>query len=429
MLNIDPLYLVINLILLFIFASMGRFVAKGGSYKYSSSVCIIAFTLVLGARYMRGNDYEHYIDVFNHRTEADQHLFTWLNDFLTSVGINAYGAYFVYAFIFSTSLFFFLRHYKAYAAYIFPISLIALIFFHEYMIRQELSFSFIFLIADQLLNIEKTSNEIDNKDSKNAYRFKNDDDFIEEEQNTTPLQAERVEDNDITHSHSKMSITWKNITLCLIFITCAISIHTANLFVIIAILVFWLTMRSQTIPYYFSIPLILFGALFLNKFLNFDNIAPYISLLQGTDDKFDAYIEKSDYWFSKEGASEIYTRNSIIQFLELWGYGALLWISDRMSKQINFGPLFASTLNTIIIGSFVMMTFRELEIIHRMGYVLTTLWFLPLSICLYHMKDFVFNIREKVLLIGLVWWIYEYLKYLFLRNDGMTSFLWDMGTF
>lgn len=433
MFNIDPLYIFINLVLLLIFVSMGRYAEKGGSYKFASGVCIIAFTLVLGSRYMRGNDYAHYIEVFNRRTEADQHLFTWLNDFLAVIGINAYGSFFVYAFIFSCSLFYLLRRYKPYAAYMFPLALIALIFFHEYMIRQALGFSFVFMFIDQLLTLEGYS-KVNMADGDEPYESLGQDECVNSkfpaESYFVSLADESQQlaetyPHDVKMQESKR----KSYFLCILFVVCTMSVHTANMIVIGLVAFFALLMRRRTIPFYVAIPSMLVCSLFINKIIDFDVIAPYVNLLQGTNTKFDTYIENSDYWFGEEGVSNAYTRKIYILYLELWGYSVLFWLADRMSRHMDLGYVFATLLNITIVGSLIMMTFRELEIIHRIGYVLTMLWFIPLSICLYHLKDFEFKIWEKIPLLGLFWWLYEYIKYLFMRTDGMTSFLWDMQIF
>lgn len=427
MLNIDILYLTINLLLLYIFCRMGWYVTKGLNYSTAASVCVAAFTFVLGSRYLRSHDYAHYIDVFNRRTEADQHLFTWLNDFLAVVGINGYGAFYVYALIFSTCLFFLLRRYQKYAAYIFPIALIALIVFHESMIRQALSFSFVFLFIDQLISIENANNITTKNDNENEYYSEsgNMELYPYEPYDTDSLLQTK---EDITNSiKGDQSKNWKHIALCALFALCTISVHTANILIIGLILLFWLTTKKMTIPFYISIPLILLSAIVLNKVLKIELIAPYLQLIQGNDAKLDSYIEKSDYWFGEEGASDKYTRSGIILMLELWGYSAMFWLCDKMSKQINLNSTFAISLNSLIIGSIIMITFRELEIINRMGYVLSLLWFIPLSMSLYHIRDFQFKAWEKLLLMGLVWWVYEYIKYLVMRNEGMTLFLWDMS--
>lgn len=401
---------------------MGRFAAKGGNYKFSSGVCIVAFTFVLGSRYMRGNDYAHYVDVFNRRTEEAQRLFTWLNDFLSAIGFNGYGAFSVYALIFSTCLFYLLRRFKEYAAYMFPFALIALITFHESMIRQALSFSFVFLFLDQLLNIEsKTDRYAENGEECELYDKAEDIDSSYAESDSKDFLSQTNE--ELIRTSYRNAIL--HILLCTFFAICAFSVHSANIIIIGILLIFWIVTNKNTIPFYISIPLILLSALVLNKVLKIEIIAPYLQLLQGSDAKLDGYLERSDYWFGEEGASDQYTRSGIILTLELWGYCALFWLSDRISKYINLSSTFATALNSLIIGSIIMLTFRELEIVNRMGYVLSVLWFIPLSISLYHIREFQFNFWEKLFLIGLAWWIYEYLKYLFMRNDDMTLFLWD----
>lgn len=63
--NFDLDYLIINIILLSCFAYCGNRISKGAPYKSATLPCILLFTLVQGCRYMRGNDYQHYIEVFN----------------------------------------------------------------------------------------------------------------------------------------------------------------------------------------------------------------------------------------------------------------------------------------------------------------------------------------------------------------------------
>lgn len=419
MLSLDPTYIIINLLLLFLFIRAGQYVANNGNYKFATAICTLAFTFVQGMRYMRGNDYIHYVSVFNERTESNQVLFTIINDILAALGINAYASFSVYALIFIVCLFWFFRNYKEYAAFLFPLSLIALIFFNEYMIRQALSFSFVFLFLDQLFSIKGRTNNTDIED------------IIYDVPNTVNSSITIPEEEFEPQGEGENSILThkKNLILCILFTVMATSIHTANIFPITLIFLFWLFAGSHTIPYYISIPLLLFSAFLFDKIVSLDSIMPYIMLLEGSNDKFDQYIDAYSSWFGEEALKDQYTRNEIILYLEIWGNAALFWLGDRISKKLLFKSDYSTLFNTYIIGTLFLFAFRNFELLNRMGFVLSLFWFFVLSIGLFHLHDIKLKIFEKAFLFGLVWWTYEYLKYLFMRTDHMTQFLWDIPQF
>ena len=81
--HFDIIYIILNLLLLFIFWYGGLRISKGDNYWKNAILCIVAFTLVLGLRYGRGNDYHHYVYIYvNGYTEGTQRAFVWLNSFL-----------------------------------------------------------------------------------------------------------------------------------------------------------------------------------------------------------------------------------------------------------------------------------------------------------------------------------------------------------
>ena len=99
--NFDLDYLIINIILLSCFAYCGNRISKGAPYKSATLPCILLFTLVQGCRYMRGNDYQHYIEVFNGDTpDTTGFLFIGINDTAKLLGFNAYSVFLIYSFVF-----------------------------------------------------------------------------------------------------------------------------------------------------------------------------------------------------------------------------------------------------------------------------------------------------------------------------------------
>jgi len=94
MLNIDLDYLILNILLLLCFAHYGNKISKGLPYKFAVLPCILLFTLIQGCRYMRGNDYQHYTEVFNGDIpDTTGFLFIGINDTAKLLGFNAYSVF------------------------------------------------------------------------------------------------------------------------------------------------------------------------------------------------------------------------------------------------------------------------------------------------------------------------------------------------
>ena len=147
MFNIDFVYILINILLLLIFYYTGKEIAKGKSYWDNAILCIIAFTLALGLRYGRGDDYFHYQDFYVYGyDEGQQIVFTWINTISKWMGVGSYYCFLVYSFIEIVCAMIFLKRYRKFAQFLFPMFLIAVIHFNEYQIRQALGFSFVFLL-------------------------------------------------------------------------------------------------------------------------------------------------------------------------------------------------------------------------------------------------------------------------------------------
>ena len=94
--NIDIIYVLLNLILLFVFTVAGINVSCRRSFWGNAFICSIFFIFIVGSRYGRGNDYLHYASVFIHDEDIKQPFFRSINTFFREfLSIGKY-AIFIY---------------------------------------------------------------------------------------------------------------------------------------------------------------------------------------------------------------------------------------------------------------------------------------------------------------------------------------------
>lgn len=383
--SLDFDFIFLSTLLLAFFTIAGINVSNGYSYWKNAGVCILMFTFVLGFRYMRGNDYAHYIDVFEYNLESGQKVFYWLCLFLKYLGVNAYMSFVVYAAIFSSSLFVLLYRYRKYAYLIFPLSVIALTFFHEYMIRQELSYAFVFLYLNSLFSID----------------FKR-------------LIRQRFLDTQ----------TAKNLCLCLLFALVAASIHSANI-PVIALFTFVYVFFEKPVSWKYSIPILVICTYVLSKVVDLSAFNSLFGILGSVDDKFASYADNSSYWFGEAGKEDVYARKWYILIFEILGHSSAFYLGYKVLRDRLECHSVVTIFNCYVFGSVFMNLFRELELLNRMGYVFAIWWFVPVALILAFYRKMNYSWVEKLMHVFLIFYLYDYLKYL-LMTPGMTSFIWDI---
>lgn len=385
---IDLDFIILNIFLLLVFTIAGMLVNRGYSYFKSSLTCVLAFSLIEGARYMRGNDYAHYLDVYNYDLEDGQKLYTWFCDLLKYFGVPDYLSFFFYALIFSTCLFIFLYRYKKGAQLIFPLALIALLFFHEFMIRQELSYAFVFLYLSSLFSM-----------SSELHIYKH-----------------------------KLRFKWcrnyyLHLALCMLFATCALSIHTGNFFVILILTILY-CFKIEAISWKISVPILIFAAYVFPFLIDLSGLEPILNVLFSESDKLSSYTGRFDFWFGQEAMNDEYTRKPVVMVYELLGHFSLMYLFCRINSKTAFSLPVKTLFNGYVVGIIVLNAFRNLEILNRMGYVFYIMWFIPLSGVLLLSRRVRLHKWERFLYIFLTFFAYDYLKYIFVNNE-MTLFLWD----
>ena len=80
--------------------------------------------------------------------------------------------------------------------------------------------------------------------------------------------------------------------------------------------------------------------------------------------------------------------------------------------------------NACIIGFLILETFYNLEIVRRVAYCWNIFWFIPISLILYYRKSKIFNTFDKLLMLGFTYWLWEYIRFLFVWADT-PMFIWD----
>lgn len=379
--NIDIIYLLINIIMLATFYFCGKNISNGKNYLQNAIICIIIYSLGLGLRYGRGWDYKHYIDVYQHDLEETEIIFTYFNVFLKSIGVGPHYFFLVYNFIEIICALVFLMPYKKYATYIFPLFMIATLHLNEYSIRQGLAFSFIFLSLYLF------------------FRF-----------------------------YGKFENFIKNSRLFCLFLVCiviAYGIHSIALITILWMLSFALIIKKP-LPYKVTIfAFVLVSYVFQNMF-DFSGLNNIFFFMANQNEKYAQYIENSDFWFGSEGFNDRYTRNPIVKVFETFSNISLFYLGYKVIiNRFQADRQIITLYNVFVTGTIAQKFFQNFEILNRVCGTGAMFWCIPLGIVLYYYKDF--N-KYRLWLFLLIWWSYEYLKYLFICGD-MCHFLWETNYF
>lgn len=415
----DFTYLFLNGILLLTFIISGQLVSRKANYWSCAIWCIVAFTLIQGLRYDRGNDYKHYTEIFMGLGQQSYALFIWLNSVLAQIGFDKHTCFIFYAFIFSTCSMIFLQNFKKCAKWTFPLFIIGYLFFNEYQIRQAFSYSFFFLYMHFLFKI--------------------------------PLSIK-----EITHFNTK------SIVLALIAAVLCIELHHANGIILTLFTLLYVFVR-RPLTYWISIPVYLAFVYIVPNVFDLKFLELFFVVFSDSD-TLSNYIEHADQFFSETAMDDIYDRNPIIQVFEAFGVSSLLYIGYNHIKDKSkpHYPGETAYFYCFLIGTCILSAFRKLELMNRMGYDLSLLLYFLIGIILSNTKH---EIKGEILLdneilevedeedeeseenveyiqvstssnlitlairglayLLLIWFIYDYLKYLLLPGKK-TLFLWDI---
>lgn len=376
-------YIVINFFLIFAFYVCGNYVSiKKNNYWLGALVAIIMFVIVTGIRYNRGNDYQHYIDVYLNDTEDGQLLFTLFNQLCREVfAVSEYFIFSIYGIIFAICAMIFFKPLKLYAKYTFPLFIISFQFFEEYQIRQAFSYSFVFLYMNELF-------------------FKT--------------------------NHKKRT----KIVLCVIYAIISFSIHSANILYLFVLSLSYVFFKKK-IPLTISIPLYLFASYLFAKYVDLSPIQNVVILLGNYDSKFAQYAEHADHWFGEGGFVDEWSRNPIVKHIEtLANVSLIYWGHYSISKlgfNFKYERVFTTLYNMFVVGVIGRMAFLNWELLARMSELFMHFWFIPLISLIIEVKDHTIklNFIQRISLLFLPFLAYEHLKLIFASEPHLTLYLWD----
>lgn len=421
MFNLDFDYLILNGLLFFTFLLCGRLVSKGYSFLRCALACILVFAFVQGTRYGRGNDYMGYSHDFliGSGNQANP-TFIAFNQFLKLFGINEYSCFLVYATTFITCGMVFLSYFRKYATYIFPLFLLGFMAFEEYMIRQAFSYSFFFLF---LICFFKAS----------------------------PSSYDRM----ISHKRELLfGVLWISITLVF---------HTGNFFNLAAVVASFYLFKKPLHPF-LTIPILLVCTYILPRLFDLSLIDSVLKIASEQSDMAAQYSDNAERFFTEDGKQSKYARAPLIGLLETIGLISYFILGHRAITKTGKDKyhLFTTFFNVSVIGFCIVGLFRELEILHRIGMVMSYGWCIVVSYILYYreripvcLSQRLERLKEKyrltrkssiksqirliehhqwqynrfytittLLHLGLAWFLYDYFKYLFFPGE-MTRFIWD----
>lgn len=376
--NFDIVYLTANIGLLICFIVSGYQISKGEKYLFYAVICTMLYTIILGLRFERGIDYNHYVELYTYGyDEGSQVFFVWINSFLKYLGVGKNSIFFFYSLIEISCALFFLKRYKKYGLYVIPFLMISTILFNEWLIRQALGFSFVFLCLNSLFE---------------AYEHKANREII------LPL------------------------TKAVLFFLIAYSIHSACGYELVLLIVIFV-LSKKMIPLLYSILLLVFSAYFFSEFFDFSYVNSFFNIFVN-DERMSHYVGNYDKWFTFDNDRINFERNGLVLFMEIIGCISLFYFGKKAINLFCDKRESFTLYNYFVVGTILLNAFRKVELIQRIASNLYIFWFFPLSIVLYHRKKLIATRHEQILFIFLIWFIYNYLKYLFFRGD-MTKFIWD----
>ena len=382
MFNFDIIYLGLNLILLVSFIVCGKRMSNGEKFTLNALLCIVVYSIVLGLRYNRGYDYFHYINHYLYGyTEGKQYVYVLLLNVMKVLGIGKHYIFVIYSLIEMLCAFLFLKRYKKYGTYIVPFFLLSTIVFNEYAIRQALGFSFAFLCIDSFFDILGQKQLL-----------------------------------------NKESIV--RLVKIVVLFAISYSIHSVCGFVLIIIFLIAIFLRN-TVPIIVSVPSLIFSVFFFQQWIDYSWFEKIISLFS-SDERLSHYVNEYDQWFTNDASNDRFTRNSIVMVFELLGSISLFYFANKtIQEKYTYKKDFICLYNVFVIGVIFLNCFRNIELFQRIAQNIYLFYFFAISLVLYHRTEIIKSSREKILGVFLVWWVYDYVKYLFFRGE-MTQFIWDI---
>lgn len=288
---------------------------------------IILYSIILGCRYGWGNDYPWYKYRFEHPYgyEEEDFGFRLLNLFIHELGCNYVGAFIIYSLIFIVGACILIKGYKE-NKYMLALFLPATLIFSTFAIRQAIAHAFVFI---GLYFLHK----------KKWYSF--------------------IFFTLITYSIHPSAIITLLICTCIYFLF------------------------NKPLKYEVTIPIYIIATLFSNYFNEqityiISNLIPFISF----DNKFQSYIDQSDYWFSSDAINEEWKQGPITLIISMCFHIAIIY-TGYISLKYRPNTKVIYLYNSTILGFIIFRLTFYFEILRRIANPFVLLYFIPLGYSLY----------------------------------------------
>ena len=334
---------------------------------------ILLYIIIEGCRYGRGVDYFGYGSRYIMGIDVGQPIFDWLNGVFRSfdpLTLEPYGLCFIfYAIVFiSCLLFLYTKEFRYNTKFILFFACLSTLHITEWTIRQGVSFSF-FLPALYCLN-------------------------------------------------SKKIIPFA--TLCLIVLL----IHYGNFILIVVVLFSYFILNKRPIPIGLSIPAILLSMYVLGNGAMLPYVESMISYLNlsALGGNFQGYVDNSEMWFSEDAMTDEWTRGAFTQLLTCMFYIGLFVVGYYYhSKRISYVYIY----NASVIGIIFNEMFHLVGSLARTFVPIASLWFIPLSLFLYHRKIIAKRkLCNVALLLVFMYLILYYGRYVFMNPSA--NYVWNL---
>ena len=298
---------------------------SGAAFWTAAVVPILLYVFIVGSRYGWGVDYPWYRFQFeNVEYIKDQIVFKWLNQFLNFIGFNYVGGFMVYAFIFITCAFVFLRSYGEPSKYMYCFLVPAILIISTSFIRQGVGLAFIFL----------------------ALVF-----FYQQK--------------------------WLLMAFATII---AFQIHSATILTLLPILGIFFFLKKP-IHYWLSIPLYLFFA-FVFDVEKMSFIVELLSNNISFDNKFQSYINNSERWFGTGAIKVNWMQSTFALIMSSLFYISLFYLGYQALK-IRANKQVLCMYNTVVFGVIFLRAAFLYEILRRIADAWVMFYFVPLGYIIY----------------------------------------------
>jgi len=320
-------HIILFSILFIVYVFWGKNIAKksGSAFWKAAIIPILLFVCITGSRYGWGNDFLWYRVQYEFAIyDSTQIAFNWLNHSLTFIGLNYVGAFMVYAFIFITCAFIFLRAYKESSIYMYCFLVPATMYISCHTIRQGIGIAFVFLVC-------------------------------------------------VFFHHRK----WLFMTLAALI---AYYFHSTTMITMATLIGIFFVLRNP-IHYWISIPLYLFFA-FVFDVHKVAGIADLLSNFITLDNKFQSYLDSSDKWFGAKAIRDEWIQGTFSLIMSSLFWISLFYLGYRALK-IRENRLVLYVYNTVVLGAIVERAVYLFEIFRRLTSPMVMFYFVPLGYIFY----------------------------------------------